>query len=260
MDYPVYPLERMLYFLVTTKLFSMKFSFLQMIKLLPVLIAAAGFITPATAQHYGRKKPKQRFIAGAFFGSSVSQIDGDNYSGFNKWGIQGGLQGGYKFSDKWEINAELLFMQKGSRFETFSTTFASLPKTRIVHLNYMEVPIVMRYQGQKGKGMFMEVGGSFGRQFSARIEEPAVRDNSVNFTKLASDFNPNEVNLVLGCGLQITEHINLRMRYNFALTKMYYNPPPDRKKTYGELITSATKENVILLRNYQLNFALLYRL
>ncbi|MCB0663964.1 MAG: outer membrane beta-barrel protein, partial [Saprospiraceae bacterium] len=62
----------------------------------------------------GLLQGQNRFKVAALGGINVSQIDGDNYQGYDKVGINIGLQAGVVFSKRFQVNMGLLFTQKGS--------------------------------------------------------------------------------------------------------------------------------------------------
>jgi len=100
----------------------------------------------------------QRFNATIIGGVSTTQISGDQLSGFNKAGIVAGAGVFTAINDKWEIEMQMTFMQKGSRknarpdkndFEYY-----------LLRLNYFEIPLLFNYtQADK---MRFEFGPSAG--------------------------------------------------------------------------------------------------
>lgn len=86
--------------------------------------------TPILAQDF-----KAELIAGA----NVSQIDGDGLAGFDKPGLLAGMAIRYPISDNLYIQPEILYIQKGSR------TKQNDPGYFIWRLNYIEIPVVIRY-------------------------------------------------------------------------------------------------------------------
>ncbi|MCT4586550.1 MAG: PorT family protein [Carboxylicivirga sp.] len=57
----------------------------------------------------------QEFRAGPLLGTSFSQVDGDNFVGYNKVGINLGGFVSRPINDKWTIQLDIAYMQKGSR-------------------------------------------------------------------------------------------------------------------------------------------------
>lgn len=84
----------------------------------------------------------QQFDGGFFFGLSMSQVEGDNYSGYNKAGITGG---GYilrNLNRDLDFRMELRFIQKGS----FKGSTDIDPSYYKVSLDYIELPLLIQYK------------------------------------------------------------------------------------------------------------------
>ena len=90
---------------------------------------------------------EQRFFVGAKFGFSSSQVSGDELAGYNKAGLIGGLQCAMKFSKKWTLQFEMLFIQKGSKYR--ARPELGDPNYYRLQLNYMEVPVLFQYHYKK---------------------------------------------------------------------------------------------------------------
>jgi hypothetical protein len=84
----------------------------------------------------------QRFHGGIMAGGVVSQVQGDSYGGFDKFGIYAGGFVNLAFSDMISLQTEINFIQKGSRDN------ADYDKEKydsyLLRLNYIEVPLLFR--------------------------------------------------------------------------------------------------------------------
>ncbi len=101
----------------------------------------------------------QVFNAGVIAGISGSQVEGDGYGGYNKLGF---IIGGFtntSFSEKLSSQLEIYYINKGSKknpqpdkgdVDAFS-----------LNLNYVEVPISIRYAHKK----FIFEGGLYASKF-----------------------------------------------------------------------------------------------
>ncbi|MEM6697615.1 MAG: hypothetical protein AAF806_16255 [Bacteroidota bacterium] len=102
------------------------------------------FLLPSFSDAQTRRfNPKQRFHAGIITGVNLSQIDGDDYSGYDKLGIMGGLQGIALLNRRTKLVTELLYSSKGSRVE--NELIFQPQKNRVLAVNYAEVPILIRF-------------------------------------------------------------------------------------------------------------------
>lgn len=106
------------------------------------------------------------FKAGVLGGMTATQVDGDNYGGYDKIGV---LAGGFvhtDISDKFILQMELSYIQKGSRKypnpkEGDYTEF-------LIRLNYVEVPLVLRYRLNQFR---IEAGPYYGRLIKSYMED-----------------------------------------------------------------------------------------
>jgi len=84
------------------------------------------------------------FRASAFVGAGGSQIEGDAIKGFTRFSVRTGLQVEISLNEKWFTNLGLMYSHRGSRGvvdEFFDNRYP---------LNYIEVPIGIGYNIQKG--------------------------------------------------------------------------------------------------------------
>jgi len=197
-----------------------------------------------------RWNPKQRFKAAVLIGANASQMDGDNFRGYDKFGVQFGVRGTALLARHVDLNFELLFSQKGTRVE--SNPQALFPKkNRVLELNYAEVPILLRYKvNEDGSGVFLEGGISFARLVGNSIQEDTSQVLHT-FTEIQDDFKRNELNFVAGLGHQFTPHIGLGLRTTISMTYIF-----DQRAAFSEQPTLAYGLNpsdfneIRFLRNY----------
>lgn len=214
------------------------------------------FVLPqhADAQRRG-KRIKQRFRASLITGFNLSQIDGDNYNGFDKFNPQFGIGGTAVINRQSEIGIELLYHNKGARTESDPRRLLNT-KDRLVDLSYVEVPIYFRHnQRETFPTVYFEGGGAFARLIDAKIDEPAVVQDGLILSGLENDLQENELSLLLGIGYQFTEHIGARFRYSFALTRVYNTADLSEEAA----LQIEQERGVMQLRNYYISLAAFYR-
>ena len=227
----------------------------------------------ADAQHKKRrgKKPKiHRFNAGLVLGLSFTQMDGDQFVGFDKRGIMGGLKGSMYLNKYTDLVVQLLYSQKGSRFETLSSLSYRGGKDRAIHLDYMEVPVMMNFKlydpHRIGHGYLLEVGFSYARMVNYEIQEQENVDPlKVAYSSLTSDFNRDEWNVVAGLGYAINRHLSLGIRATMQVNLVYDNPFLKNKEDTGQLsavpqIFTKPEEQIPHLRNYLFTINAVYNI
>lgn len=225
------------------------------LKLIP-LFCLFLFVLPqhADAQRRG-KQIKQRFRASLLAGFNLSQMDGDNYNGFDKFNPQFGIGGTAVINRQSEIGIELLYHSKGARTESDPRRVINT-KDRSVDLSYVEVPIYFRHNRRETfPTVYFEGGGAFARLIDVKIDEPAVVQDGLILSGLESDLQANELSLLLGIGYQFTEHIGARFRYSFALTRVYSTADLSEEAA----LQIEQERGVMQLRNYYISLAAFYR-
>ncbi|MEZ4825859.1 MAG: porin family protein [Bacteroidia bacterium] len=87
----------------------------------------------------------QNFSGGLVLGVNTSQIDGDNFKGYHKWG---GTLGGfvtYHFSDNFSVQPEILIEQLGSRSK--DRVMATLGRTAVdLDINSITLPFLLKFR------------------------------------------------------------------------------------------------------------------
>lgn len=153
-----------------------------------------------------RSSAQNQFNAGLIGGLTATQVDGDNYGGFNKLGFSvGGFTNTY-FSDDFGAQMEILILQKGSRKTQDPDNGDFTAYT--MKLLYAEVPLLLKY---KWKGAVIEAGPSFGRLLSSSEENlNGVIPNTLPF----KDW---EIGMNLGAAYAFSDHFDLNLRLSNSL-------------------------------------------
>jgi hypothetical protein len=206
------------------------------------------------AQRY-KKRINNRFKAGITIGLNVSQVDGDQYTGFNKINTSFGLAGTAILTRQMEVGVELLYIGKGCRTET-KVAFRDR-KNREVDLTYMEVPFLFRYRFMSElPHTFLETGFSFARMINSRIKEPTAPADGYIFADLEDSFERNEFNLLIGAGGQLSEHFSVKIRYSIAMSRFYNADTPAQQ--VSSPIGYIRERRIEFLRNYLLMISMQY--
>jgi hypothetical protein len=85
----------------------------------------------------------QRFHGGVMLGGDVSQVAGDNWQGYHKLGVLGGLYSALDLSDHFALQLEFDYIQKGSRKN--ADVAAQDYQSYLLRMSYFEVPLVFQY-------------------------------------------------------------------------------------------------------------------
>jgi len=151
----------------------------------------------------------QRFNSGLMVGGVTSQVDGDTYDGYHKWGYLGGAYVSLQISPHSSFQMEMEYIQKGSRR---NDTNVNGGDTYLLRLHYIEVPVL--YQFTFKKRFYFEAG-------------PAA-DISIGSLELKNGSAPPETvplravcfTGIFGFGAYITKNLHINLRSNYSLNSL----------------------------------------
>lgn len=209
-------------------------------------------LSEVTAQ--SRSEKESTFGLSILGGINLSQIDGDNFKGYNNIGLYAGLRGSMKFTSTMQMRIELLYSQKGSKFESTQGA-ANGEKDRHIKMNYAEIPILFAYRFNRESSkvaLWVEGGVSIARLIKSDVKDSDnPTDKEFIFSEIEDDFKPMDFSLVGGFGVDPLPNLGFGFRITWGLTKFYDNngvaPPP-----------SGNVEYVDFLKNYALQLFALY--
>lgn len=192
-----------------------KSRFLAAFALLSLLLTATS--QDAAAQNpssYYEEIPRL-FSAGLIFGGNATQVDGDNYAGYHKFGLNAGGVVYAHLSDQLALSMEILFSQKGSRghFAQLSTNKAFTIRKYNIGLNYAEIPIQINYF-DKRKSHF-SFGFSVARLISVKEVATTLPETTFNFDNYP--FRRMDYNIVAGGNLHLWEGLYFGARFQYSL-------------------------------------------
>lgn len=164
-----------------------------------------------------KAEAQQRFKAGLVFGLNASQIRGDEFAGYKKLGLHGGLRATAMLKDKMDLIIEMLYSQRGS--------FQRLPNNpdgdMKINLQYAEVPIMLSYKDWYiEEEDFYKVQAIAGFSYGRLIEATAVA--SFHDTEVEK-FNVNDYSFTVGADVFLTKHFAIGSRWTRSINLLYNN-------------------------------------
>lgn len=148
------------------------------------------------------------FTMKGIFGFNGCQIHGDNFSGYDKFGIIAGPAINARTGEKNSIELGFYFSQKGSRKninpKTGDYTFYR------IHLNYLDMPLTLRWK--IGEKYFINLGPSIAYLISYREQ-----NDRGDWTGMWP-FNRFEVGLNAGLGGEIKDKWTIELRTSNSIT------------------------------------------
>ena len=148
------------------------------------------------------------FTAKGIFGFNGCQIHGDNFSGYDKFGLILGPAINARFSERTSLELGFYLSQKGSRRNP-NPKLQDYTYYRI-HLNYLDMPLTLRWK--LGDRYFITLGPSVAYLISYREES-----DRGDWTGLWP-FNKLEAGLNAGLGGDINEKWTIELRSSNSVT------------------------------------------
>ena len=159
----------------------------------------------------GQREDEQRFKAVAVLGANFTQIDGDFLGGYNKIGVNTGVQIHYMFEPRFSISTGILYSQKGSKS---SLNLANSPTAIKIVLDYVDIPIQFNYHDKK---IAVFSGGfGIGRTVRYRFFE---NDLPVHETE-PNPYNAFNFYGTLNVTFLIKERYGVNMHFEYSVTSL----------------------------------------
>jgi len=151
---------------------------------------------------------QRRFVAAPMLGFNLSQIDGDDLSGYHRIGLTAGGRVAAVLHPRWRLTLELQYIQQGSSRgrNEFS---GSLDK---IALQFVEAPLMVQFLEWKFQ---INLGASYGRLIQYRVIDNTGSEVSDQFT-----YQPDQFFLLGGFTFLFTEKAGLDFRLSRALTNL----------------------------------------
>ncbi len=171
----------------------------------------------------------QEFRAGPLLGIAFSQVDGDNFGGYNKPGLNLGAFVSRSINDYWEIQLDIAYMRKGAR-EAPNPEKGKYDDYKI-NLSYIQFPLVARYQY---KQFSAEGGLSVGALLSSEEEIDGTPIGDLPGHDVVP-FQDIEWASVFGLNYHITDRLWVNARWLYSINRIripydgeipVYNPKP----------------------------------
>ena len=158
----------------------------------------------------------QRFIARAYTGFSLSQMEGDAMAGFDKAGLTAGVQVQAALTEQIGLGMEVGYIQKGSRQGIWDIMlFSTDAKTT---LNYAQIPVFLELRDWYiSNKEYYKIAGHIGMSYDFLISQES--DNPIIDTFV--DQYDNDFSFIAGGTFFFTKRLGLTVRYSRSLTQMY---------------------------------------
>lgn len=184
---------------------------------LVVCLLVLGMVAPAVGQ---------RFNGGIIAGGVVSQVDGDGYGGYHKFGYMAGAVVSLDVSPRSSFQMELEYIQKGSRISTDSLNYGN---SYLMRFHYLEVPLM--YQYKLWNRFSLEAGPAMDVTLGSLEESNGLETQSTiplrNVTLCG----------ILGASAHLGDHLKINFRLNYSLLSIRQTAetyPPDYRYIFWQ--------------------------
>ena len=192
------------------------------LKVLVLLLAILpGIHSVALAQKDFEMYENRTFYGGLILGANFTQVDGDNFAGYHRVGLNTGGVVYIKMQEHAALSMEVLFSQKGSRSKDPQITAAGQYITKYgIDLNYAEVPVMINY--------FDSRKSHFGAGFS--YSQLATSNEYMNANFPVPDlskypFKKSDINFLLSGSLHMYKGLFFNLRFQYSILSIRDNVP-----------------------------------
>jgi len=149
----------------------------------------------------------QTFNGGILAGGLVSQIDGDTWVGYHKFGYLAGGFVSLRLSPRSSFQLEMEYIQKGAR--QGADTITHTGTTYLTRLHYLEIPLL--YQFTFAKRVQAEIGPAADVLIGYHVESDGLE------TDVTVPYRTITLCGIAGISCFITDHLKAGIRFNYSL-------------------------------------------
>ena len=183
----------------------------------------------ALAQSSYYVEDQRKFYGGPVIGANLAQIDGDNFAGYNKAGLNVGGIVYVQFSTHIATSLEILYSQKGARAtrpEPLGSPYLYITNYGVT-LNYAEIPVMLNFF-DKHKS-HVGIGLSYSRL--ATSQESITTSPPIIYNQDDYPFKKSDINLLVGGNLHVWKGLFLNARFQYSLVSIRDKIPQDYGKS-----------------------------
>lgn len=181
---------------------------------LVTIASCAGLNCLAQDSFYLEDDDHRTFYGGVILGTNFTQVDGDNYRGYKKVGLNAGGIVYVKLAEKLAGSIEILYVQKGTRGHQVqeSGIHGVYIKKYVSSLNYAEVPIQLNYYARRQS----HFGGGFLFAHLTTSSEVLETNTGIIDTK-DYPFRKIDINFILTGNLHLYKGLFLNARFQYSI-------------------------------------------
>jgi len=184
------------------------------------------------------KAVAQRILGAVSLGMNLTQVDGDDFFGFHKVGLNVGPMVIVPFGKKknWSASMELLYSQKGSKHNGS----ADSTDYRLIQ-DYAEIPVLVHFTDKK------LISGGLGFSYGQLINYKETKNNFYDtLYQYQTGLSNYDISVIADIQIRIWSKLWANLRYQYSMksnrTVIIDNPflyprSPETRKQYNNVIT-----------------------
>ena len=176
------------------------------------LIGTLTFFAVSSLQGQGEQGKVHSFYGRPMIGILASQIDGDQASGYNKFGYQVGMATGNRLSENKKLAAiEMRFcmVQRGSR-----RAFDPLTMVNAFHIKARQIELQVAGIRKVSAGRLGDIDLLGGIRFTRLLK---IEESEGYNPGIASDFAQNGLILQFAVGSRVSQLLDLRLNWDYSV-------------------------------------------
>ncbi len=176
------------------------------------LIGTLTFFAASSLQGQGGQEKAHSFYGRPMMGILASQIDGDQASGYNKFGYQVGMATGYRLSENKKLDAiemQFCMVQRGSR-----RAFDPLTMVNAFHIKARQIELQVAGIRKVSAGRLGQIDFLGGIRFTRLLK---IEESEGYNPGIASDFAQNGLILQFAVGSQVSQSLDLRLNWDYSI-------------------------------------------
>jgi hypothetical protein len=181
----------------------------------------------------------QRILGQFSVGMNLTQVDGDEFYGFHKVGLNigPGVLVPFGKNKKWSVGMELLYSQKGSHHSGSSDT-----TTYNLKIDYLEIPVLVHFTDKKV--ISGGVGFSYGQLINYKETKNSFFDSLYTYQNSMSNF---DISVIADLQIRLWNRLWANLRYQYSVKSNHTVLIKDYTNTKNQY-TRDQYNNVITLR------------
>jgi hypothetical protein len=176
------------------------------------LIGTLTFFAVSSLQGQGEQGKVHSFYGRPMMGILASQIDGDQASGYNKFGYQVGMATGYMLSENKKLDAiemQFCMVQRGSR-----RSFDPLTMVNAFHIKARQIELQVAGIRKVSAGRLGDIDLLGGIRFTRLLK---IEESEGYNPGIASDFAQNGLILQFAVGSRVSQLLDLRLNWDYSV-------------------------------------------